>query len=81
MISNWLPEICDPFQNHRQLAPTILVDYRIPADRLMEGARHKLPLDITAERLDYGEPDTDRKPHPKADTNYYEELKSLGYVK
>lgn len=81
LISNWLPEIAQPLESHLELAATLLADYRIPADRLMMAARYKLSLDISNERLDYGEPDKQRKPQPKADRHYYEELKSLGYVK
>lgn len=80
-ITNWLQSVADPLENHLELAPTILHAYELPPDQLMARSRIKIPLDIPIERVDYGEPEQDRIPDPRSDQNYYEELRSLGYVK
>jgi hypothetical protein len=66
--------------SHLELAPTILADYGLPRDRLMLKAPRQTS---TAElgSVDYGEPNPDRRGDPIADTHYYEELKSLGYIR
>ncbi len=81
IISNWLDTVANPLESHLELAPTILTACQLPPDILMAPSRIKIPLDITAERVDYGEPDQDRTPDPNSDQNYFQELRSLGYVK
>jgi len=76
LIANWITE---PLTDPLQLAPLMLNTYGVPRDRMMPRAPHSRS-DALGVR-DYGEPNPLRRGDPDADTRYYEELKSLGYIR
>jgi len=81
IVSNWLGDVVEDLDSHLELAPTILADYGLPRDRLMPEAPLKPGPDRVARSVDYGEPNPDRRGDPDADTEYYEALRSLGYIR
>ncbi|MDJ0839987.1 MAG: hypothetical protein QNK37_25960 [Acidobacteriota bacterium] len=81
IISNWFPEFAEPFNSHLEIAPTILNHYGLPRDRLMPEARTKQQTLQAARTADYGEPQATRYVDSQSDSRYYQELKSLGYIR
>ena len=81
IISNWISEMARPFTNHLQLAPMMLEVYGLPRDRMMPESTLNHPAGQALGAIDYGEPHPDRRGDPHADARYYEELKSLGYIR
>lgn len=78
ILSNWLSQIAHPLQSHLEIAPTLLNYFGLPSDRLMASSRLIVPLNRAA--VDYGEPGHVPYNGDISDPQYYEELKSLGYV-
>ncbi len=79
LASNWFPA-ADPFESPFEIAPTILNHYGLPADRLMTPSRYQPALATLSQKVDYGEPIRRAGPSNLNGSDYYEELKSLGYV-
>jgi len=80
LVSSWLADIAEPLQNPVELAPTVLNYYGLPADRLMAASRFRDASVSLAQKVDYGEPIKRFDPSNSSDSDYYEELRSLGYV-
>jgi len=77
--STWRQRLTTTMTDQRQLAPTILNFYGLPADYLMYATAYpNAPL--SQGLIDYGEPSRKLTPNLQQDTRYYQELKALGYI-